>query len=138
MTDEDFDAFKRIQKKYFQHVSENDDSLLARIYGIYSVRMEDQNPVKLVVMGNALQGSTKQHMLGCFDLKGSMVNRIVKGTDFSPSTTLKDRNLMQMNSEKIWLRFRAGDIRKINEAMREDVKLLQKYNMMDYSILLCV
>ena len=41
MTEEDFYAFKRIQKKYFQHVSTNDDSILARIYGIYSVRMED-------------------------------------------------------------------------------------------------
>ena len=54
MTEEDFQAFRRIQKKYFQRVSEDDESLLARIYGIYSVRMEDQNPVKLVVMGNAL------------------------------------------------------------------------------------
>lgn len=119
-------------------MSENDDSLLARIYGIYSVRMEDQNPVKLVVMGNALQGASKTHMLGCFDLKGSMVNRIVRGTDFSGSTTLKDRNLMNLNGERIWLRFKGTDIQKINEAMREDVKLLQRYNMMDYSVLLCV
>ena len=56
-------------------------------------------------MGNALQGAVKKHMLGCFDLKGSMVNRIVKGTNFSGSATLKDRNLMQLNMERIWLRF---------------------------------
>ena len=54
MTEEDFQSFKRIQKRYFQRVSEDDESLLARIYGIYSVRVEDQNPVKLVVMGNCL------------------------------------------------------------------------------------
>lgn len=41
MTDSDFNAFKRIQKAYFAHVSRHDNSLLARVYGIYSVRMED-------------------------------------------------------------------------------------------------
>ena len=58
MTEEDFQAFRRIQKKYFQRVSEDDESLLARIYGIYSVRMEDQNPVKFDEMGTSLYGAS--------------------------------------------------------------------------------
>lgn len=90
MTDSDFNAFQRIQKAYFAHINRHDDSLLARVYGIYSVRMEDQKPVKLLVMENGMKGMTKETGLGVFDLKGSMVNRIVKGTNHDPGMTLKD------------------------------------------------
>jgi hypothetical protein len=51
---------------------------MARIYGIYTVKMEDQKPVKLVVMGNTMRGRKDYCVLGVFDLKGSMVNRFVK------------------------------------------------------------
>lgn len=69
--------------------------MLARVYGIYSVRMEDQKPVKLIVMENGMMGISD--VLGVFDLKGSMVNRLVKGKNFKPTTTLKDKNLIAMN-----------------------------------------
>ena len=134
MTDSDFNAFKRIQKAYFAHVSRHDNSLLARVYGIYSVRMEDQKPVKLIVMENGMKGISD--ILGVFDLKGSMVNRLVKGKNFKPSTTLKDKNLLAMNQEKIWLRFSEKDRREILKIMRTDVKILQTYNLMDYSLLM--
>lgn len=116
----------------------NDNSLLARVYGVYSVRMEDQKPVKLIVMENGIRGAAREEILGVFDLKGSMVNRIVKGTKFSPTATLKDRNMLKMNQEKIWLRFHEKDRRTILKAMQSDVNLLQKYNLMDYSLLLCI
>jgi len=53
MTDSDFNAFMRIQKFYFREINKRPNSLLARIYGIYSVRMDEQEPVKLIVMGNS-------------------------------------------------------------------------------------
>jgi 1-phosphatidylinositol-4-phosphate 5-kinase len=135
MTEGDFLAFKRIQKKYFQLVSENEDSLLARIYGIYSVRMEDQSPVKLVVMGNALSGATGH--VGIYDLKGSMVSRIVKGK-YKPTATIKDQNLLLDTQRKTLLRFKASDRRAVMKAMERDVRMLKKFNMMDYSLLFCI
>lgn len=134
MTDSDFNAFQRIQKAYFAHVSRHDNSLLARVYGIYSVKMEDQKPVKLIVMENGMKGISD--VLGVFDLKGSMVNRIVKGKNFKPTATLKDKNLLLMNQEKIWLRFSERDRKEILKIMRTDVKLMQTYNLMDYSLLM--
>ena len=103
------------------------------IDGIYSVKMEDQKPVKLIVMENGMKGISD--VLGVFDLKGSMVNRIVKGKNFKPTATLKDKNLLLMNQEKIWLRFSEKDRKEILKIMRTDVKLLQTYNLMDYSLL---
>lgn len=96
--------------------------------------MEDQKPVKLIVMENGMKGIS--HVLGVFDLKGSMVNRIVRGSNFKPSTTLKDKNLLAMNQEKIWLRFSDKDRKLILKAMRRDVKIMSTYNLMDYSLLM--
>jgi len=41
MTEDDFAAWQRIQKHYFKHVMTNENSLVARVYGVYSVKMED-------------------------------------------------------------------------------------------------
>ena len=98
--------------------------------------MEDQKPVKLIVMENSMRGASD--VLGVFDLKGSMVNRIVKGKNHKPTATLKDKNLLAMNAEKLWLRFSPKDRKEIMRIMRIDVKLLQTYNLMDYSLLTCI
>ena len=83
-----------------------------------------------------MRGATNH--LGVFDLKGSMVNRIVHGKVFKKTATLKDRNLLAMNQENIWLRFREKDRKLILHTMRKDSNLLHTYNMMDYSLLLCI
>jgi|Transcript_34520 1-phosphatidylinositol-4-phosphate 5-kinase len=138
MTEDDFNAWMRIQKHYFKHVMTNENSLLARVYGVYSVRMEDQKPVKLVVMENGIRGAKGENILGIFDLKGSMVNRSVKGSEIKPTATVKDKNLLALNAKKIWLRFRDLDRRRILSVMAKDVALLKEYNLMDYSLLLCI
>jgi len=43
-----------------------------------------------------------------------------------------------MTKENIWLRFRAEDRKKIFQIMREDVSILRQFNLMDYSLLLCI
>lgn len=90
----------------------------------------------LFVMENGMKGASS--VLGVFDLKGSMVNRIVKGKNFKPTATLKDKNLLAMNQEKIWLRFSEKDRKQIMKIMRIDCKLLSTYNLMDYSLLTCI
>jgi len=106
MTDSDFNAFKRIQKSYFQRVCTDETCLLARIYGIYTIKMEDQEPVQLLVMGNSM--SNAKGIQGIFDLKGSMINRFCKEPPggYKPTRTLKDKNLLKMNTERMWLNFR--------------------------------
>ena len=39
MTTSDFETFMKVFRAYFEHVSCFDESLLARIYGVYSVQM---------------------------------------------------------------------------------------------------
>jgi 1-phosphatidylinositol-4-phosphate 5-kinase len=113
MTESDFNAFMRLFRSYFRHIcsTSRKQSLLARIYGVYSVKMGSQKPVKLVVMGNTMLVSDAKQIRGVFDLKGSMVNRYVPGEAHKATATLKDRNLIKICRENIYLRFKVRDIR---------------------------
>lgn len=139
MTDSDFNAFMRLFRSYFRHVcsTKQKPSLLARVYGVYSVKMGTQKPVKLVVMGNTMLVHNGANVRGVFDLKGSMVNRYCPGEN-SPRAAVKDRNLLEICRENIYLRFKIKDIRQINDRLREDALLLKMFNLMDYSLLLCI
>jgi hypothetical protein len=62
--------------------------------------MEEVEPVSLVLMGNTKKSNDKliEHV---FDLKGSYVNREVKGKNLRNTATLKDINLLNLCKEKI-------------------------------------
>ena len=108
MTDSDLSTFKKLFNDYFMGVSQNPNSLLARIYGIYTVKMEEVEPVHLILMGNSKQSNDK-NIVHIFDLKGSFIHREVKGTSLKPTSTLKDINLLNACKENIILRFRKED-----------------------------
>lgn len=138
MSEADFRAFLRVQRAYFERVQNDPASLLARIYGIYSVQVEDQRPVRLIVMENVIRNAGPETVLGIFDLKGSSVDRIVKQKHVTPSMTLKDLNLKSMNKKMRWLNFRESDRKKIMQVLAKDVQLLEQHKLMDYSLLLCI
>jgi hypothetical protein len=106
MNDSELATFKKMFQKYHEHISKHKDSLIARIYGIFIVKMEDIVPVNLILMGNTITANPKE--IECiFDLKGSIINREVKISkdSYKPSHTLKDVNLLDFQKEKIFLRF---------------------------------
>lgn len=124
MTDSDMKTFMKIFEEYFTHVSQNTKSLLARIYGVYTVQMEEISPVHLVLMGNTKKSNDKllEHV---FDLKGSFINREVKGKNLKNTATLKDINLLNICKEKMVLRFTEADTEEIIRYMEKDAKLLE-------------
>lgn len=137
MTQSDLDTFKKLFKRYFTHVNENPDSLLARIYGIYTVEMEDMDPVNLILMGNTKKTNDK-YVEHVFDLKGSYINREVKGKNLKNTATLKDLNLLELKKQKFILRFKKRDRFSLNDTLIKDVELLQYHNIMDYSLLFAI
>ena len=87
----------------------HEDSLLARIYGIYSIEMEGKSPVYLFLMGNCGRSIgikreiTNDYVKCKFDLKGSLIKREVKFKDNEqPKHTdiLKDINLQKMKRKE--------------------------------------
>lgn len=137
MTDSDLYTFKKLFKQYFQAVSTRRNSLLARIYGIYTIKMEEVAPVHLILMGNTKKSNDK-NIVNIFDLKGSFINRHVEGKNLKPTATLKDLNLLDICKNTNLLLFRPEDQKEILENMERDAILLRDKNVMDYSLLLAV
>lgn len=55
------------------------ESLLSRIYGVYTVEMQDYQKVHLMLMGNTLRFDKSEDLTRIYDLKGSTYSRLVKG-----------------------------------------------------------
>lgn len=51
---------------------------------------------------------------------------------------MKDKNLLAVSATKKWLKFRKTDRIEILNTMKIDLELLEKFNLMDYSLLLCI
>jgi hypothetical protein len=85
MTESDLSTFKNLFKEYVEHVSANPHSLLARIYGIYTVKMAEIVPIHVILMRNTKKTiNDKTTLKHIFDLKGSLVNREVKEKNGRP------------------------------------------------------
>lgn len=104
MTDSDYNAFNKMFHKYVEHISKHPDSLLARVYGIYTIRMKDRDPINLIVMGNTKRtAGDNLSLLYVYDLKGSTVNRLTKSKGGKPlknTACLKDLNLRNYKETK--------------------------------------
>ena len=91
---------KNLAMPYFEHLRKNPTSLLARIYGFYTVRIAGLSPVHIMLMAHTMQVSRPDHVSRVFDLKGSTVDRSVRFTkSTSGLKTLKDENFVQINNK---------------------------------------
>ena len=107
MNDNELKLFRLALPDYVLHLAKNQGSLIARIYGVYTVTMEDLVPVHLLLMANSAQ--VKGSVEFCFDLKGSLINREVKKSEIKKGGTLKDVNLVKVTKEEQILNFRVKD-----------------------------
>jgi hypothetical protein len=76
MTTNDFNAFMKLFKTYVEHIELFPNSMIARIYGVYKIQMEDLDPVYLILMGNTKK-IPDEYVRKIYDLKGSIVLREV-------------------------------------------------------------
>lgn len=53
MNNDELKVFKEALPDYVKHVLKNPGSLIARIYGVFTVTMEDLVPVHLLLMANS-------------------------------------------------------------------------------------
>jgi len=96
MTDEELAFIDQILPRLFEHFQAYPESLLAKIYGVYTVEMKGYHAVNLILMGNTLNFSSKQDITRIYDLKGSLISRFVPTRAGVKSTsTLKDVNFLR-------------------------------------------
>ena len=89
-----------------------------------------------MLMENTLRLKDPEKLNYIFDLKGSLVDRKVKGVT-KASTTLKDVNfLMAAKENKHFTAYRSKDKRLLRSTLSKDVEFLRSQGLMDYSLLL--
>jgi len=97
MSDGELKLFLKMLPDYELHFKENNASLMARIYGVYTIRMRGIATVNLILMANTLNFKNSSAIERIFDLKGSSVSRDVKMTpDIKNTSTLKDINFLKI------------------------------------------
>ena len=95
MTKGELDLFLRMLPSLVEHYKNVPNSLLAKKFGVFTVKMSGVNAVHLMLMENTmmLKGHGDRSLKYIFDLKGSSVDRKVKGVT-KTNTTLKDTNFL--------------------------------------------
>jgi len=97
----EFNLFMKLVPSYYDHLRFNPNSLIARIYGVFQVKMDDLVPVYLFLMENTIKPITISKIINIFDLKGSLVNREVLYTsNLSNTSTFKDKDFIKMKMIK--------------------------------------
>ncbi|KAI0007875.1 SAICAR synthase-like protein [Xylariaceae sp. FL0662B] len=124
---------RRILKDYYDHVTDNPNTLLSQFYGLHRVKMPYGKKIHFVVMNNLFPPHRDIHTT--FDLKGSTVGRDYREDDLenNPRATLKDLNWLR---RKRHLELGLQKKRLFLQQLERDVRLLQKLKIMDYSLLI--
>ncbi|CAK7210218.1 Phosphatidylinositol-4-phosphate 5-kinase [Sporothrix bragantina] len=123
---------RKILKDYYKHVTENPNTLLSQFFGLHRVKMPYGRKIHFVVMNNLFPPHRDIHQT--FDLKGSTIGRDYPEELLAqnPRATLKDLNWLRRHQH-----LELGIIKKklFLEQLHKDVKLLQRLQIMDYSLL---
>ena len=138
LTKGELDYLLSILSQLSSHFKDNPGSLLSKIFGVFTVKTGATNEVHLMLMENTLQLKNSDGLKYIFDLKGSLVDRKVKGMT-EPSTTLKDINFLLASATPGFINLGGEDKRKATLlAIKKDVDFLSNLGLMDYSLLLAV
>jgi 1-phosphatidylinositol-4-phosphate 5-kinase len=123
---------RKILKDYYNHVTENPNTLLSQFYGLHRVKMPYGKKIHFVVMNNLFPPHRDIHQT--FDLKGSTIGRDYHEEDLekNPRATLKDLNWLRREKH---LELGIQKKRLFLEQLHRDVVLLKRLQIMDYSLL---
>ena len=91
--------------------------------------------VNIILMENTLRIKDEKRLKYVFDLKGSTVDRKVKGQT-KQTTTLKDVNFLMAAKVNKDFTDLGPHRRRLIKAIQKDVKYLRSQGLMDYSMLL--
>ncbi|CAI2177055.1 1382_t:CDS:10 [Funneliformis geosporum] len=123
---------RKILKEYYEHIRNNPDTLLSRFYGLHRVKLPRGPKIHFVVMNNIFPPHRDIHET--YDLKGSTVGREYDEAEATknPRAVLKDLNWINRGRH---LELGPEKRKLFVEQLEKDVSLLQRLNIMDYSIL---
>ena len=120
-------------------------SLIARIYGLFTIKTNRFAPMDLIVMQNTARTKLKNSQTLEFDLKGSTSGRKVKvehefwKDSLHQKKGMKDMNLVEMlNNNFLPIDLKRREYSRLKSIIFEDSLFLRKHNIMDYSMLMII
>mmetsp|Transcript_31548 Transcript_31548/g.39247 ORF Transcript_31548/g.39247 Transcript_31548/m.39247 type:complete len:208 (+) Transcript_31548:1951-2574(+) len=121
---------------YIEHHLKYPESLIGKIFGVFTAKREGMEPVYMALMENTVQLKQPKMLRYKFDLKGSTFDRKTKGVVTS-KTDRKDLDWLELKKKTKLLRI--SPINKhINHILRRDVDFLKKRGLIDYSFLIAI
>lgn len=83
---------KGVIMSYYEHLRSNNKSALARIFGVFKIKIKFMHAIPIIVMEN-IMAERPNEVTAIYDIKGSMFSRISERK--KKTTVLKDQNLLQ-------------------------------------------
>ena len=117
-------------RDYYAHVIKYPETLLTRFFGLHRVKPHGGRNVRFVVMGNLLCTGHAIHRR--YDLKGSTYGRLTRAPYDPAKKILKDLDL------DYTYQLDEGYAARLAAQLSADCTLLERLNIMDYSLLLGV
>jgi 1-phosphatidylinositol-4-phosphate 5-kinase len=133
---------KTLQKElihpYYDLIIENEQTLLSRIYGLYTLKM-GMSKVTILLMENVAPIDSSL-VIRRFDLKGSLAGRETKQLNLTEKTkTLKDKDFLDLqHGGQHFVNFDNKSRIIISDIIEYDIELLRNCNIMDYSFFITV
>ncbi|KAI9228576.1 MAG: hypothetical protein DHS80DRAFT_15384 [Piptocephalis tieghemiana] len=126
---------RRILRYYYEHVQRNPNTLISRFFGLHRVKMPRGRKIHFVVMSNINPPHRDIHYT--YDLKGSLVGRRIpqEQLDKAPQKVRKDLNWLD---EERKLELGPQKRAELVGQLERDVGMLERLNIMDYSMLVGV
>lgn len=94
MKDSERKVLLKILPEYVRYLKENPYSMLAKIYGVFSLKRPLMRNVTVMLMENTIQAESKDQLIATYDLKGSTFGRLSKGKQTATSIQ-KDLNFVE-------------------------------------------
>eukprot|EP00347_Sterkiella_histriomuscorum_P002290 403368723 len=119
-------------EKYYSYIQKHPKTLLARFYGIYTIKIKYMKSINVIIMDN-LMGQNIEEATRMYDLKGSTFQRIVMNPR-SAWQTRKDINYIEDVDYRMLVNKKIQ--KDLHNRMRKDKEFLKSCDLMDYSLLL--
>ncbi len=93
-------AFIKILPEYVEYLRQNPYSMLAKIYGVFTLKRKYMKKVTVMLMENTIQTKNPKNLLSTYDLKGSTHGRLTKNkSKVKPTTVQKDLDFLDAKTK---------------------------------------
>jgi len=131
----------RILPAYLEHFKSNPDSVIAKIYGVFTFEARSPNEKYHLILMRNINGMPSIYVKRKYDLKGSTVGRrAVKQKEVSAYELQLMSNLKDLDFDRFEKRVHACPelSHLLVETIRKDAAFLASQNLIDYSLALYI